>query len=239
MTNQIAAALEGLGYPSDKITSASIMVEPTGPISVQLGTYLSRDEAAGLITAVKADRTINTVVVTNEPIAPTEDTSDGYHTFGELYAHRRALTVALARVYPSWRSREHHEGGDPMFPGYFIVGVDLPSGMITYHYKIKYWDEFEGLTVLDHAPEWDGASADECLVRLHAAHPEPIQGERKLILTGVYPQADELVAWVEDAQGVRREIESADYGDIRAAMLRDVIEALGPLLGMPVEDETE
>lgn len=87
-----------------------------------------------------------------------DDTSDGHHTFGELYDHRRALTAALAVCLPSWRSKQHHPDDDPMFEGdYFIVGIDFPTGTITYHYKLSHWDDFAGVSYdLDHAPKWDG-----------------------------------------------------------------------------------
>lgn len=96
----------------------------------------------------------------------TSEITDGYHTFGELYAHRRALTAALAACLPSWRSKEHHPDGDPMFPGYFIVGVDLPTGTVTYHYKLKHWDDFVAVPEREHAPRWDGAGPPESVTRL-------------------------------------------------------------------------
>jgi hypothetical protein len=87
------------------------------------------------------------------------EVSDGYHTFGELYDHRRALTAVLAASAGSmgdaWRSKAHHPDDDPMFEGgYFIVGIVLPTGTITYHYK------------LEHAPKWDGATPDDTVTRL-------------------------------------------------------------------------
>lgn len=104
----------------------------------------------------------------------TGETSDGYHTFNELYEHRLALTVALVRQSPalSWRSRHHHVGGDPMFDGHFIVGVDLPTGTITYHYAIEHWDLFDAARTLDNAPAWDGALPADTVARLLAWHPE-------------------------------------------------------------------
>ncbi|HEU4751991.1 MAG TPA: hypothetical protein VFU47_02705 [Armatimonadota bacterium] len=94
--------------------------------------------------------------------------SDGYHTFGELYDHRRALTAALAQVLPSWRSKAHHPDDSPMFEGgYFIVGIDLPGvGTITYHYKLSHWDDFAGVDELAHAPKWDGAAPADTVTRL-------------------------------------------------------------------------
>jgi len=102
----------------------------------------------------------------------TEDgqVSDGYHTFGELYDHRRALTALLAGAAAgagdSWRSKAHHPDDDPMFEGgYFIVGINLPNGMITYHYKLTHWDDFVSVPELGHAPKWDGATPDDTVTR--------------------------------------------------------------------------
>lgn len=85
--------------------------------------------------------------------------SDGYHTMGELYDHRRALSAALAQVLPSWRSKAHHPEDSPMFEGgYFVVGIDLPNvGTITYHFELRHWEKFNGVDELPHAPRWDGA----------------------------------------------------------------------------------
>lgn len=102
----------------------------------------------------------------------TEDgqISDGYHTFDDLYRHRRALTAVLASAAAgfgdSWKSKAHHPDDDPMFDGYFIVGVDLPTGIITYRYKLKYWDDFAGVPEVEHAPKWDGATPDDTVTRL-------------------------------------------------------------------------
>lgn len=96
----------------------------------------------------------------------TEDTgraSDGFHTFDELYDHRRALTCVLATIASvdndSWRSKRHHPDDDPMFEGYFIVGIELPNGMISYHYPLEAWDEFAAVPEREHAPKWDGHSS--------------------------------------------------------------------------------
>lgn len=99
----------------------------------------------------------------------TDQISDGYHTFGELYDHRRALTSALVNMVGpgvAWRSQQHHEGGEPMFDGYFILGIDLPTGTITYHYKIENWDDFSHARIMERAPEWDGASPAATVERL-------------------------------------------------------------------------
>ena len=106
------------------------------------------------------------------------DISDGYHTFGELYDHRRALTAALAaeRADISWRSREHHPDDSPMHEGgYFIVGIDTPAGTVTYHYKLTHWDDFAEVPELERAPKWDGATPADTVTRLLAwARDEPV-----------------------------------------------------------------
>jgi hypothetical protein len=99
----------------------------------------------------------------------TDNISDGYHTFGELYDHRRALTAALMMNNKkiSWRSKQHHPDDSPMFEGgYFIVGMNLPTGQISYHYKLHHWDDFTGITELPHAPKYDGHTPELTIKRL-------------------------------------------------------------------------
>lgn len=109
--------------------------------------------------------------VIEEQIKVDGDTSDGYHTFDELYEHRMALTLGLMKNCPaiSWRSKNHHPDGDPMFEGFFIVGMDLPTGVITYHYKLEHWDKFAGIKELDYAPLWDGHTPADVVKRLNEA----------------------------------------------------------------------
>jgi hypothetical protein len=99
----------------------------------------------------------------------TDEISDGYHTFGELYDHRRALTAVLAcaaaSAGDSWRSKAHHPSDSPIFEGYFIVGIVLPTGIITYHYELKHWDDFAAVPELEHSPPWDGATSADTVTR--------------------------------------------------------------------------
>ncbi len=94
------------------------------------------------------------------------DTSDGYHTFGELYEHRHALFIALARSNRdlAWRSRKHEDG--TMFAGMFIAGLQLPTGDISYHLPDKCWDALDCATTYEQAPAWDGHTSDEVVARL-------------------------------------------------------------------------
>ena len=110
----------------------------------------------------------------------TGETSDGYHTFNELYHHRAVLFSVIVANYPdrAWKSKKHHDG--TMYNGMFIVGIDTPDGQATYHYDVDpYWDMFE-CRVLDNAPKWDGhtpAQAIERIGKLKAQQPRVLSAE--------------------------------------------------------------
>ena len=94
------------------------------------------------------------------------ETSDGYHTFNELYHHRAVLfsVVVAANSGRAWKSKLHHDG--TMYEGMFIVGVDTPQGQATYHYDVEpYWDMF-WCRELERAPEWDGHTPDDAIERI-------------------------------------------------------------------------
>ena len=94
------------------------------------------------------------------------ETSDGYHTFNELYHHRALLfsVVVAANSNRAWKSKSHHDG--TMYDGMFIVGVDTPQGQATYHYDVEpYWDMF-WCKELERAPEWDGHTPDDAIERI-------------------------------------------------------------------------
>lgn len=99
-------------------------------------------------------------------IIRTDDVSDGYHTFGELYAHRIALFIALARrtIY-AWRSKAHSDGS--IWDGWFILGIYKDAGkQITYHLPMSEWDKCDFAETLEKAPEWDRHTSNDVLERL-------------------------------------------------------------------------
>lgn len=95
--------------------------------------------------------------------------SDGYHTFDELYAHRCQLFVALMLSHPdiSWRSKADDAGKGQ--DDWFLAGMNLPSGDITYHLPIWMWNWLDdtGIETLERAPRWDGHTSTDVLQRLH------------------------------------------------------------------------
>jgi len=102
-------------------------------------------------------------------VTDTNEVSDGFHTFGELYQHRIILFACLSLASKSglrcWKSWKHHDGSG--FDGWFIGGMQLPTGMVTYHMEAKYWDMFD-VEELELGLEWDGHTAEDVLVRLGA-----------------------------------------------------------------------
>ncbi len=107
---------------------------------------------------------IHAPTITPPPI--TGDTSDGCHTFNELYHHRAVLFSVVCNEQPdiAWKSKRHHDG--TMYDGMFIVGINTPEGQATYHYYIDpYWELFR-IKELEYAPEWDGHTPDEAIRRI-------------------------------------------------------------------------
>lgn len=96
--------------------------------------------------------------------------SDGFHTFDELYEHRFLLFVNLMRSNPaiSWRANNHDDG--TMFEGWFIAGMHLPTGDITYHMPVRMWTllDSSGIQTTLRAPKWDGHTPADVVNRLAA-----------------------------------------------------------------------
>lgn len=118
----------------------------------------------------------------------TGDTSDGYHTFNELYHHRAVLFSVIVRDHLeiAWKAKKHHDG--TMYDGMFIVGIDTPQGQATYHYDIDpYWEMFD-CKELDRAPEWDGHTSDDAIARIATLG----RSERERISEKVMAIVDEM-----------------------------------------------
>lgn len=116
---------------------------------------------------------LNAVIdlINNPSQLVTGDTSDGYHTFNELYHHRAVLFSVIVKAFPdkAWKSKQHNDG--TMYDGMFIVGIDMPEGQATYHYDIDpYWDLFD-CQELERAPEWDGHTPAQAIERIGRLEP--------------------------------------------------------------------
>ena len=102
-----------------------------------------------------------------------EGINDGYHTMDELYRYRMLYNAmwindmdpGLLEVYKVHKSKRHYTG-ELCFDGdYFIVQATLPTGQISNHYEMKYWDLFHCPEV-EKADEWDGHTPKQAANRL-------------------------------------------------------------------------
>ena len=106
-----------------------------------------------------------------EAVTITGETSDGYHTFNELYDFRKVFNAALfnewatQEKYSVHKSKKHSDGEDCFGGGWFIVMATLPTGQISKHYDMKDWDLFQCQT-RERADKWDGHTATDVLDRL-------------------------------------------------------------------------
>lgn len=96
--------------------------------------------------------------------------SDGFHTFDELYDYRMVYNalafnqmIGYCEVYKSTR----HSDGEYCFGGnWFVVVAELPTGQVTNHYHMKYWDLFR-IPIKEKARKYDGHTPSEAYERLY------------------------------------------------------------------------
>lgn len=98
-----------------------------------------------------------------------QDFSDGFHTFKELYHHRELLFLSMMLAHPaiSWASKTHNPPEQPMYEGFFVAGMNLPEGQISYHLSIELWHVVENAGISrNRQPKWDGHTSQDVLIRL-------------------------------------------------------------------------
>jgi hypothetical protein len=115
----------------------------------------------------------------------TDDISDGYHTFGELYNHRISLFMLLGKIISEtkhtscvWKSKAHSDGS--VWDGWFILGIFKEQGkQITYHLPISEWHKCYFAEDLEKAPDWDGHTSDDVIVRINTLlFPTPVSSNK-------------------------------------------------------------
>lgn len=102
-----------------------------------------------------------------------ENTSDGYHTFKELYEFRLLYNAALFNewakqgLYDVHKSQRHNDG-ELCFGrnDYFVVVATLPTGQISNHYPMTNWDLFQCEEVEKAKAQWDGHTTKDVVERL-------------------------------------------------------------------------
>lgn len=101
-----------------------------------------------------------------------KEISDGHHTFEDYIDMRNRLYIALCEAHydKSWKSRRHYdEENDPMFNDDFIAGINTPKGVITFHLKMKYWDELNVCEIYN-APKYDGYTEEDVKERIKSLY---------------------------------------------------------------------
>lgn len=159
---QLTDPTQVLGWSNDEFQACAWVGEN------ELADYLAQDDHNFHAAKAGFSRLHNSRRSDSSGYSPTD--SDGYHTLDELYAHRNHLFMALMRNHPqlSWRAREQEDG--TMDEGWFIAGMHLPSGDISYHLPLPMWEMLDGygIATTTRAPKWDGHGATEVVKRLAA-----------------------------------------------------------------------
>ena len=112
----------------------------------------------------------------------TNNISDWYHTFWELYKHRIHLFIALCHLWylcmndEYWdlsdiciikniiKSKKHFDWSE--YEWWFIIQLETSVWQISYHLPNEYWEQCEFIDTVDKANEWDWHTSDDVLDRL-------------------------------------------------------------------------
>ncbi len=114
-------------------------------------------------------------------------TSDGYHTFDELYEFRKAYNAAFfnelaatnrCHVHKTWK---HHDGELCFGGGWFMVAAVLPDGQISNHYEAKDWDLFRVAETEKALFEFDGHTGADVIARLCSYKPQAQAGDGEAV----------------------------------------------------------
>lgn len=92
----------------------------------------------------------------------------GQLAVNDLYYQRAVLTSLFVNENPNicWKSLRHHKADNPIYEGMFVIGIETPFGIATFHYSVdKYWGLF-CVQELPCAPKWDGHTPEESIERL-------------------------------------------------------------------------
>jgi hypothetical protein len=112
--------------------------------------------------------------IREEALSHADDsTSDGYHTFAELYQYRMlynawAIRAWLQAGYTVVKSHRHSDG-ELCFGGKnFVVHAELPTGQVSNHYADDYWDLFD-CPAVEQEPDYDGHTPQIAATRIEEA----------------------------------------------------------------------
>ncbi len=160
------------GLPKELLDSLKVIAnyfDTTEDAKFLLSPYNLHEER--LLVIKQGDYYKEIATARAEGAAVTGETSDGYHTFNELYEFRKLYNAVLFNewssrgVYRVHKSIRHSDGELCFGGGWFIVVAMLPTGQISNHYEMKDWDLFQ-CKEQDKAETWDGHAEKDVLERL-------------------------------------------------------------------------
>ena len=148
-----------------------------------MAEYIKRDDALRQVMMVETRENMYQCVknIPAADVLPIPDggigeVSDGYHTFNGLYYQRMVLFATLVKQNKdkAWKSFRHEDGELCFGGGWFIVGIDTPSGSYTYHYDDNFWSMFD-CQELPVAKHWDGHTEKDVTRLLSLADVKPVK----------------------------------------------------------------
>ena len=90
--------------------------------------------------------------------------SDGYHSYNELDRFRMLYNAGL---FNEWARQGKYDVHRSTVGGWFVVVAQLPTGQISNHYELVYWDLFNEVPTVDKANHpWDGHTSKDVETRM-------------------------------------------------------------------------
>jgi len=122
---------------------------------------------------------INVEIKDSKWLIDTNDISDSYHTFWELYKHRIHNFMAVCKLsmeleqvvserrdrwFDCIKSKKHDDWST--WEWWFIMQLETKEWQISYHLPEEYWDKCPFAEEKELANKWDKHTSDDVLDRL-------------------------------------------------------------------------
>lgn len=95
----------------------------------------------------------------------TQQTSDGYHTFEELYEHRLRLFSLVLKANQEIAFKTRLDDKGESYEGWFIAGLNTKEGQISYHMPNRFWKKLD-IKEVESNSDYDGHNSADVLNRL-------------------------------------------------------------------------
>lgn len=169
-----------MNTPTDNAWLDEVLIQLAKEIrheTLALGSNDPNQPVKPVFGTAKATILTHIDTVCREASTVTGETSDGYHTFNELYRFRLLYNAALFNEwaitgkYDVHISLKHSDGEYCFGGGWFVAVAQLPTGQITNHYELKDMPLFSNVDQRERAAEYDGHTPQDVLTRLTQLNP--------------------------------------------------------------------